>query len=80
MSTAFSPELTEQMSQAVQQAWSRLGPAGQANGDSETVAKAKLARSIVAAVQQGRVEQEAMIEFALAHYARQGEEIRDRDP
>ena len=80
MSNAFSPELTEQMSHAVLQAWSRLSLAGLPNGDSEAVAKAKLARSIVAAARQGMIEEEKMIAFALGRYAEQREEIRDRDP
>jgi hypothetical protein len=80
MSNAFSPELTEQMSHAVLQAWSRLSLAGQLNGDSETIAKAKLARSVIAAARQGVIEEEKMIAFALGRYAEQGEGLRDRDP
>ena len=80
MSNAFSPELTEQMSHAVLQAWSRLGAAGLLNGDSEAVAKAKLARSVIAAARQGLLDEERMVAFALGRYATQSEELRDRDP
>jgi hypothetical protein len=80
MSSAFSPEFTERMSSAVLQAWSRLSLAGLLNGDSEAVAKAKLARSVIAAARQGMLEEEKMVAFALGRYAKQGEELRDRDP
>jgi hypothetical protein len=68
------------MCEAVLQAWSRLGLAGLLNGDSEAVAKAKLARSVIAAARQGVLEQEKMISIALARYAKQDEELRDLDP
>lgn len=80
MSNAFSPELTEQMSHAVLQAWSRLSLAGLLNGESEAVAKAKLARSVIAAARQGVLEEAKMIAFALGRYVEQGEGLRDRDP
>jgi hypothetical protein len=53
---------------------------GLLNGDSETVAKAKLARSVIAAARQGVLEEEKMVVFALGRYAKQHEELHDSDP
>ena len=80
MTSAFSPEAADRMSSAVLQAYTRLGRAGLLNGDSEAVAKAKLARSIVAAAKRGVLEEEKMVAFALERYATQGEGLRDGEP
>jgi hypothetical protein len=35
---------------------------------------------VIAAARQGLLEEEKMIAFALGRHAKQGEELRDRDP
>jgi hypothetical protein len=78
MSSAFDSDDTQHMSRALDQAWSQLGPSGLSNGDGEAREKAVLTRAILEAAEQGMRNEDKLAAYALAHYARMRNAMRER--
>jgi hypothetical protein len=80
MSSAFDSDDTQHMSRALDQAWAQFGSAGLRNGDGEAREKAVLTRAILEAAEQGMRKEDQLVAYALAHYARVREAMRNPSP